>query len=151
MNRYMHPVWTLTATSDYPMSSSLSAESTPLGSRAILTLSVFSCMGVGNIVASITFLVLVEAFQSGIESDIQYAEWVWRLFLGLGMIPAAVTLYARWTMAETAPYEKCTIYPYSEKRMRESNPSRRIQGDECRKRGQTRPERAVQGLCGLLQ
>ncbi|OJJ52744.1 hypothetical protein ASPSYDRAFT_188503 [Aspergillus sydowii CBS 593.65] len=91
---------------DYPMSSSLTAESTPLGSRAVLSLSVFACMGLGNIAASITFLVLVEAFQSGIESDIQYVEWVWRLLFGLGMIPAAITLYARWTMAETAPYEK---------------------------------------------
>ncbi|KAL3476034.1 major facilitator superfamily domain-containing protein [Aspergillus californicus] len=91
---------------DYPMSSSLSAESTPLGSRAVLSLSVFASMGLGNIAASITFLVLLEAFRSGIESDIQYVEWVWRLFLGLGMIPAAITLYARWTMAETAPYEK---------------------------------------------
>ncbi|OQE23954.1 hypothetical protein PENFLA_c010G10861 [Penicillium flavigenum] len=94
---------------DYPISSSLTAESTPLGSRAVLSLSVFACMGLGNIAASITFLVLVEAFQSGIESDIQYLEWVWRLLFGLGMIPAAITLYARWTMAETAPYEKYVL------------------------------------------
>lgn len=97
---------------DYPMSSSLTTESTPLGSRAVLSLSVFACMGLGNIAASITFLILVEAFQSGIESDIQYVEWVWRLLFGLGMIPAAITLYARWTMAETAPYEKCMSRSY---------------------------------------
>lgn len=100
------------AYADYPMSSSLTAESTPLGSRAVLSLSVFACMGLGNIAASITLLVLVEAFQSGVESDIHYVEWIWRLFLGLGMIPAAITLYARWTMAETAPYEKCMSGPY---------------------------------------
>lgn len=103
------------------MSSSLTAESTPLGSRAVLSLTVFSCMGLGNIAASITFLVLVEAFQSGIESDIQYVEWVWRLLFGLGMIPAAITLYARWTMAETAPYEKCMSSSYQDAPVCESN------------------------------
>lgn len=123
---------------DYPMSSSLSAESTPLGSRAILSLSVFACMGVGNIAASITFLVLVEAFQSGIESDIQYAEWVWRLFLGLGMIPAAITLYARWTMAETAPYEKCMCHPYlnsSSSHLTTLDVSKQTEAEQADKRG----------------
>ncbi|KAJ5473054.1 hypothetical protein N7530_007055, partial [Penicillium desertorum] len=65
-------------------------------------------IGIGA-AASITFLVLVEAFQSGIESDIWYVEWVWRRLFGLGMIPAAVTLYARWTTAETAHYEKYVL------------------------------------------
>jgi hypothetical protein len=136
---------------DYPISSSLTAESTPLGSRAVLSLSVFACMGLGNIAASITFLVLVEAFQSGIESDIRYVEWVWRLLFGLGMIPAAVTLYARWTMAETAPYEKCMSRSYQDAPIRESKLSRRIEGDEHRKGRQARLKRAVSGLCCLLQ
>lgn len=104
---------------DYPMSSSLSAESTPLGSRAVLSLSVFAAMGLGNMAASIVFLVLVEAFQSSVESNIHYAEWVWRLFLGLGMIPAAITLYARWTMPETSPYEKCLFPSYQDTLVRE--------------------------------
>lgn len=108
------------------MSSSLSAESTPLGSRAILGLSVFASMGLGNIAASIVLLILVEAFQSGVESDIHYVEWIWRLFLGLGMIPAAITLYARWTMAETAPYEKC-MFRLNGALTRQPNPSRRIE------------------------
>ena len=117
---------------DYPMSSSLSAESTPLGSRAVLSLSVFASMGLGNISASITFLVLLEAFQSGVESNIHHVEWVWRLFLGLGMIPAAITLYARWTMAETAPYEKCMSHLYQTMRIRGSKLARCIKGLERR-------------------
>lgn len=135
---------------DYPMSSSLSAESTPLGSRAILGLSVFASMGLGNIAASITLFVLVEAFQSGVESDIQYVEWIWRLFLGLGMIPAAITLYARWTMAETAPYEKCMFRPY-DTLARQPNPSRCNKEYGGRKGGQARCKGTVSGLCCLLQ
>ena len=93
------------------MSSSLSAESTPLGSRAVLSLTIFAFMGLGNMCASITFLWLLEAFQSRVEIDIANLEYVWRLLLGLGMIPAAVTLYARLTMPETTPYQKCTFSP----------------------------------------
>ena len=133
------------------MSSSLSAESTPLGSRAVLSLSVFASMGLGNISASIVFLVLLEAFQSGVESNIHYVEWVWRLFLGLGMIPAAVTLYARWTMAETAPYEKCMSHLYQKMRVRRSNLSRCIKGPGHRTGREARAKRTVSGLCCLLQ
>lgn len=133
------------------MSSSLSAESTPLGSRAVLSLSVFASMGLGNISASITFLVLLEAFQSGVESNIHYVEWVWRLFLGLGMIPAAITLYARWTMAETAPYEKCMPHSHQTALVRESQLSRCIKGHGGRTGRQARPKRAVSGLFCLLQ
>lgn len=70
---------------DYPMSSSLAAESTPLGSRAILVLSVFACIGVGAFTSSIVYLILLAAFQSSIEHDINNLEWVWRLLMGLGM------------------------------------------------------------------
>lgn len=133
------------------MSSSLSAESTPLGSRAVLSLSVFASMGLGNISASITFLVLLKAFQSGVESNIHHVEWVWRLFLGLGMIPAAITLYARWTMAETAPYEKCMSYFYQTMAVRESQLARCIKGRGGRTGREARPKRAVSGLCCLLQ
>lgn len=131
------------------MSSSLSAESTPLGSRAVLALSVFASMGLGNIAASITLLVLLEAFQSGVESDIHYVEWVWRLFLGLGMIPAAVTLYARWTMAETTPYERC-MSRYQNAHERQSKLSRCLEERGSRRGRQARPKGAVSGLCYLF-
>jgi PHS family inorganic phosphate transporter-like MFS transporter len=90
------------------MSSSLSAEMTPLGSRAITVLSVFSFIGLGAITSSIVYLVLLVAFKSLIYQNINHLEWVWRLLLGLGLIPCALTLYARLKMKETKPYEQCT-------------------------------------------
>jgi PHS family inorganic phosphate transporter-like MFS transporter len=89
------------------MSSSLSAENTPIGSRAVLVLTVFSCIGLGAITSSIVYLILLSAFKSSIEHNINHLEWVWRLLLGIGVIPAALTLYARLTMKESKPYEKC--------------------------------------------
>lgn len=88
------------------MSSSLSAEKTALGTRAILVLSVFSNIGLGAMTSSIVYLILLSAFKSSIKSNINHLEWVWRLLLGLGIVPAACTLYARLTMKETKPYEK---------------------------------------------
>ncbi|KAL2872004.1 major facilitator superfamily domain-containing protein [Aspergillus lucknowensis] len=90
---------------DYPLSSSLSAEKAPLGSRAVQVLTVFSNIGLGNFSASIVFLVLLRAFQGAITSKLDRLQWVWRLQLGIGIVPAALTLYARLTIGETSPYQ----------------------------------------------
>ncbi|KAJ6043939.1 uncharacterized protein N7446_002135 [Penicillium canescens] len=91
---------------DYPLSSSLSAEKSPFGSRAVQVLTVFSNIGLGNIAASIVFLVLLKAFEGSIANDLSRLEWVWRLLLGIGIIPALFTLYARLTISETVPYKQ---------------------------------------------
>ena len=59
------------------MSSSLAAEKMPLGSRAVQVLTVFSMIGLGNISASIVFLILLAAFESSVKDDIRHLEWVW--------------------------------------------------------------------------
>jgi MFS transporter, PHS family, inorganic phosphate transporter len=89
------------------MTSTLSAEHTIVGTRARLIMLVFSFIGLGSLAAGIVFVVLLAAFKSGIEADIDKVEYVWRLLLGLGIIPVACTLYARLRMKETAPYKKC--------------------------------------------
>ncbi|KAK7892529.1 hypothetical protein LTR67_007626 [Exophiala xenobiotica] len=91
---------------DYPMTSSLSAEHTPIGSRAKLVTTVFSCIGTGSMTSSIVYLVLLAAFKSAINENIYHLQWVWRLLFGLGLIPLAVTLYFRLTMPESKPYEQ---------------------------------------------
>ncbi|KAJ5376708.1 hypothetical protein N7509_013594, partial [Penicillium cosmopolitanum] len=91
---------------DYPLSSSLAAEKSPFGTRAIQVLTVFSNIGLGNMAASIVFLVLLKAFQGSIAANVAYLEWVWRLLLGIGIIPAMFTLYARLTITETLPYKQ---------------------------------------------
>ncbi|KAJ5500022.1 hypothetical protein N7453_009073 [Penicillium expansum] len=92
---------------DYPLSSSLSAEKSPFGSRAIQVLTVFSNLGLGNIAASIVFLILLKAFEGSIADNLSHLEWVWRLLLGIGIVPAVFTLYARLTITETLPYKQC--------------------------------------------
>ncbi|OBT94200.1 Inorganic phosphate transporter pho84 [Pseudogymnoascus verrucosus] len=91
---------------DYPMSATLSSENKPVKSRAVLVSGVFSNYGLGSFSASIVYLVLIVAFKSAIENNIDRVQWVWRLLLGIGIIPAAATLYGRLRMKETVPYQK---------------------------------------------
>lgn len=93
--------------SDYPMTSTLSAEHSVVGTRARLIMLAFSFIGLGSFVAAIVFIVLLYIFKSAVESNVNHLEYVWRLLLGLGIIPVAFTLYARLRMKETKPYEKC--------------------------------------------
>lgn len=89
------------------MTSTLSAEHTIVGTRARLIMLVFSFLGLGALTAGVVFAVLLAAFKGAIAENIDHLEWVWRLLLGLGVIPSALTLYARLKMKETRPYEKC--------------------------------------------
>ncbi|KAJ5633648.1 hypothetical protein N7528_001490 [Penicillium herquei] len=91
---------------DYPLSSSFTAENTDVSTRAVRILAVFSNIGLGNMAASIVFLVLLKAFESSVAANINHLEWVWRLLLGIGIIPAIFTLYARLTISETQLYNK---------------------------------------------
>ncbi|KAJ6152855.1 hypothetical protein N7497_007174 [Penicillium chrysogenum] len=100
----------------YPLSSSLSAEKSPFGSRAIQVLTVFSNIGLGNTAASVVFLILLKAFEDSVANNISHLEWVWRLLLGIGIVPAAFTLYARLTITETLPYKQYVYDDTSEKK-----------------------------------
>ncbi|KIV79366.1 hypothetical protein PV11_06929 [Exophiala sideris] len=91
---------------DYPMSSSLSAEHSPIGSRAKMVLAVFSCIGLGSMTSAIVYVILLAAFKSSVNENIHHLQWVWRLLFGLGLVPLIITLYFRLTMPESKPYEK---------------------------------------------
>ncbi|KEF51352.1 uncharacterized protein A1O9_12702 [Exophiala aquamarina CBS 119918] len=90
---------------DYPMTSSLSAEHTPMGSRAKFVATIFSFIGLGSMTSSIVYLVLLAAFKSSVNKNIHHLQWVWRLLFGIGLIPPTCTLYFRLTMPESKPYE----------------------------------------------
>lgn len=88
------------------MSSTLAAEKAPVVSRAKMVLIVFSCIGLGAITSSIIYLILLSGFRTSIQRDPENLEYVWRLLLGFGIIPCALTVYARLTIKETLPYKR---------------------------------------------
>lgn len=93
------------------MTSSLSAEHNPIGSRAKLVLLVFACIGLGGMTSGIVYLILLAAFKGSVEQNIYHLQWVWRLLFGIGLIPLILTLYARLTIPESKPYEQCKSQP----------------------------------------
>lgn len=93
------------------MTSALSAEHSIVGSRARLIVLIFSNNSIGSLTAGIVLLVLLKIFKGSVEANVNHFEWVWRLLLGLGIIPAACTLYARLRMRESKAYEQCK-HPY---------------------------------------
>ena len=88
------------------MTSSLSAEYNPTGSRAKLVLTVFASIGLGSFSAGIVYVILLAGFKDAIIRDINHLQWVWRLLFGIGLVPLILTLYARLTMKESKPYEQ---------------------------------------------
>ena len=143
-------VRTMLISVDYPMSASLAGEKSVFGSRAKLILTVFACIGCGGITASIVNTILIVAGKSSIEKDIKHLEWVWRILLGLGIVPALATLYARFTMRESGPYEKCgsTLHLPSHERLLMVN--RRRYGDWSHWCRQARNQRAIRRLSSVL-
>lgn len=88
------------------MTSAISAEYNPMGSRARQILTVFSFIGLGSFSAGIVYIILLTAFKDAIASNIHNLQWVWRLLFGIGLVPLISTLYARLVMKESKPYEE---------------------------------------------
>lgn len=77
-----------------------------MGSRAVLVLTVFASIGLGSFSAAIVYVILLAAFKESIHNNIHHLQWVWRLLLGIGLVPLILTLNARLTMKESEPYKK---------------------------------------------
>ena len=63
--------------------------------------AVFSMQGFGTIIGAIVAIILLAIFKPLIEQDPLYADYVWRILLGLGIIPALIAVYFRLTLPET--------------------------------------------------
>lgn len=91
---------------DYPISAAIVAERSNLKRRGQLLGWIFSNQGWGNLVGSIVTLILLACFSKGLNGEGNYAQLdaVWRLQIGLAIIPALATLWPRLTMPEGKKY-----------------------------------------------
>ncbi|RLN72598.1 hypothetical protein BBJ28_00014768 [Nothophytophthora sp. Chile5] len=93
---------------EYPLAASTTAEdsidSEDRNSRVAKT---FSLQGVGQVTAAILGNLLVQAFADGKPGENSDArlETVWRMLFGIGVIPALVVCYYRFTAEETEAYK----------------------------------------------
>jgi len=85
---------------EYPLSATITAESSTTSNRGRMSAAVFSMQGVGSLVAALVGFTLLETI--GDES----LELVWRLCLGIGAVPGLLSLYFRITMEETDRFQE---------------------------------------------
>ncbi|KAH8556871.1 major facilitator superfamily domain-containing protein [Umbelopsis sp. PMI_123] len=89
---------------DYPMSATITSEWSSTGRRGMMMALIFSMQGIGNLAAAIVTLIVLACFKGAVNDDVMALDYVWRLCIGLGAVPAVGTVYLRFTMPESPRY-----------------------------------------------
>ncbi|OEL25545.1 putative inorganic phosphate transporter 1-8 [Dichanthelium oligosanthes] len=99
---------------DYPLSATIMSEYANKRTRGAFIAAVFAMQGFGILTGGVVTLVVSAAFraafpapayqQDAAASTPEQADYVWRLILMFGAIPALLTYYWRMKMPETARY-----------------------------------------------
>ncbi|KAG9011526.1 hypothetical protein FRB94_008095 [Tulasnella sp. JGI-2019a] len=91
---------------DYPMSASVSSDRTNLRKRGTMLSYVFANQGWGSLVGAIVFIIVLQCYHGVMNNkgEVSKVDGVWRILVGLSLVPAAGTLYQRLTMPESTKY-----------------------------------------------
>uniref|UniRef100_A0A0D9XK64 H(+)/Pi cotransporter n=1 Tax=Leersia perrieri TaxID=77586 RepID=A0A0D9XK64_9ORYZ len=99
---------------DYPLSATIMSEYANKRTRGAFIAAVFAMQGFGILFGAIVALVVSAAFRNAYPAPsyadgraaslVPQADYVWRIILMFGTIPAALTYYWRMKMPETARY-----------------------------------------------
>lgn len=66
--------------------------------------AVFAMQGVGILLAALMAISTIAIFRSSIQHDPLMLDYVWRLIVGFGCVPACIALYYRLTIPESPRY-----------------------------------------------
>ncbi|MQM20140.1 hypothetical protein Taro_053156 [Colocasia esculenta] len=99
---------------DYPLSATIMSEYANKKTRGAFIAAVFAMQGFGILAGGMVAIIVSSAFKSKYPapsyaedptgSTVPEADYVWRLILMFGALPAALTYYWRMKMPETARY-----------------------------------------------
>nr|BAE94384.1 putative phosphate transporter [Eucalyptus camaldulensis] len=99
---------------DYPLSATIMSEYANKKTRGAFIAAVFAMQGFGILGGGIVALIVSSAFDhkfkappyevNPVGSTVPQADYVWRIIVMLGALPAALTYYYRMKMPETARY-----------------------------------------------
>jgi PHS family inorganic phosphate transporter-like MFS transporter len=99
---------------DYPLSAVITSEFAPRKYRARMLSWVFFAQPIGQLLANVLSFAAVAAFQDQITNDETYCtddsciravDRLWRLVVGIGIIPAVIALAFRFTIPESPRYK----------------------------------------------
>jgi len=99
---------------DYPLSATIMSEYANKKTRGAFIAAVFAMQGFGILASGIVALIVSSSFDHAfsapsyntnkLTSTVPQADYIWRIILMFGAIPAALTYYWRMKMPETARY-----------------------------------------------
>ncbi|XP_042510890.1 inorganic phosphate transporter 1-4-like [Macadamia integrifolia] len=99
---------------DYPLSATIMSEYANKKTRGAFIAAVFAMQGFGNLTGGIVGLIVSSAFKAAypaptyaenpVGSTVAAADYIWRIIVMIGAIPAVLTYYWRMKMPETARY-----------------------------------------------
>ncbi|GMI98704.1 phosphate transporter 1;7 [Hibiscus trionum] len=99
---------------DYPLSATIMSEYANKKTRGAFIAAVFAMQGFGILLGGLFAIILSSSFNAMFEappyavdalrSTVPQADYVWRIILMIGALPAALTYYWRMKMPETARY-----------------------------------------------
>ncbi|EAU80994.2 phosphate transporter [Coprinopsis cinerea okayama7 len=93
---------------DYPMSASITSDRANLRKRGTMLTYIFSMQGWGSFVGSLATIIVLAIYRNTIEGEgkLSKVDGVWRIVVGISLIPAFATLYQRLTLPESTRYEE---------------------------------------------
>ncbi|KAJ8749661.1 hypothetical protein K2173_026310 [Erythroxylum novogranatense] len=99
---------------DYPLSATIMSEYANKKTRGAFIAAVFAMQGFGILAGGIFAIIISTSFKArfdapayefnAVASTVPQADFVWRIILMVGALPAALTYYWRMKMPETARY-----------------------------------------------
>ncbi|KAK9693787.1 hypothetical protein K7432_013737 [Basidiobolus ranarum] len=89
---------------DYPVSAVITSEFASTKRRGMMISAVFASQGIGILVAALFTVMILACFQTLIREDQANLDYVWRLMLGFGCVPAIFTVWFRLNMPESPRY-----------------------------------------------
>ncbi|KAI0630080.1 MFS general substrate transporter [Trametes polyzona] len=93
---------------DYPMSASVATDRANLKRRGTLLSYIFANQGWGSFVGSLATIIILLCYKHTMEVDgkTSKVDGVWRILVGLSLIPAFGTLYQRLTLPESTRFSE---------------------------------------------
>ncbi|GJF00371.1 inorganic phosphate transporter [Phanerochaete sordida] len=92
---------------DYPMSASITSDRARLRKRGTMLAYIFANQGWGSFVGALATMIVLLCYKSTMQAGhISKVDGVWRIVIGLSLIPAFATLYQRLTLPESTRFKE---------------------------------------------
>ncbi|KAK7063415.1 MFS inorganic phosphate transporter [Favolaschia claudopus] len=91
---------------DYPMSATVTSDRAVLRKRGTMLAYIFANQGWGSLAGSLVTIIVLAAYKGVMDGkgETSKIDGVWRIVVGVSLVPAFGTLYQRLTLAESTRY-----------------------------------------------